>query len=240
MKIDTTFDHRSDAGGKDPDSASPTLRRHHQILWSKPLPSGKVFALSQESGSYLTHRSELGEFTVSSDTIVNSLRARKASSALIAQIAEEDLDAFQKLGATIGGRLIFPSNRVEGKPTINVARGFSARIGDRFDLTLECIRSHYLGEASPLQAPLARYSSFFELFESVEGYVDFFLLDDLVMDSKVKFFLPFSGKFGTKPLPQTKAEYLEYMRNSMEFAAARNDRIKSYSLTLGLLPGDLT
>lgn len=228
MNIDINFDHRSDAGGKDPDSDSPTLRRHHQILWSKPLPSGRVFALSQESGSYLTHRSELGEFTVSSDTIVNSLRARKASSELIAQIAGEDLDAFQGLGATIGGRLIFPSNRVEGKPTINVARGFSARIGDRFDLTLECIRRHYLGEASPLQAPLARYSGFFELFESFEGYVDFFLLNDLVKDSKVRFFLPFSGEFGTKPLPQTKPEYMEYMRNSMEFVARRNKRIDKW------------
>ena len=233
MKIDTNFDHRSDAGGKDPDSASPTLRRHHQILWSKPLPSGKVFALSQEGGSYLAHRSELGEFTVSSDTIVNSLRARKASSELIAQIEGEELDAFQKLGATIGGRLIFPSNRVEGKPTINVARGFSARIGDRFDLTLECIRRHYLGEASPLQAPLARYSSFFELFESFEGYVDFFLLDDLVKDSKVKFFLPFSGEFGTNSLPQTKPQYMEYMRNSMEFVASRNKRVDKWAASPG-------
>lgn len=225
MKVDTTFDHRSDAGGKDPDSASPTLRRHHQILWSKPLPSGKLFSLAQESGSYLAHRSELGEFTVSSDTIINSLRARKASSELISQIATEDLDTFQRLGATIGGRLIFPSNRVEGKISLNVARGFSARIGDRFDLTLECIRRHYLGETSPLQAPLNRYSSFFELFEGFEGYVDFFLLDDLVEDAKIKFFLPFSGEFVTKPLPQSKLEYMEYRANSMEFVEERSKRI---------------
>lgn len=233
LRIDIRFDVRSDAGKKDPDSASPTLKSYHQKLWSKALPSGVSFALDQEPRRYLVHRSEAGAFSVSSDTIINSLRATKKNSEVIKQIANSDLDAFQRLGATIGGRLIFPSNRVEGKPTINVARGFSARIGDRFDLTLECIRRHYLGETSPLQAPLARYSSFFELFESFEGYVDFFLLDDLVMDSKVKFFLPFSGEFGTKPLPQTKAEYLEYMRNSMEFVVSRNKRVNKWAASLG-------
>jgi hypothetical protein len=225
MRIDTDFDHRSDAGGKDPDSASPTLRKHHQLLWSKSLPSGTLFSLSQEAGSYLVHRSELGEFTLSSDTIINSLRARKGNSELINQIPEEHLDSFQRLGATIGARLIFPANRIEGKPTLNVARGFSARIGDRFDLTLECIRRHYLRETSPLEAPIARYKSFFELFESFEGYVDFFLLNDLLAGSRVKFFLPFTGEFGTRPLPATKPEYLEYMRNSMEFVERRNQRI---------------
>ena len=36
--IDSTFDFRSDTPpGKDPDARSPTLRRYHQLLWSKPL-----------------------------------------------------------------------------------------------------------------------------------------------------------------------------------------------------------
>ena len=43
--IDTRFDTRSDAGGRDPDSHSKTLRRYHQLLWSKPLPSGALFDL---------------------------------------------------------------------------------------------------------------------------------------------------------------------------------------------------
>jgi integrase len=39
--IDTTFDFRSDTPpGLDPDTYSPTLRRYHRLLWSKPLPSG--------------------------------------------------------------------------------------------------------------------------------------------------------------------------------------------------------
>ena len=41
-----TFDFRSDTPpGRDPDALSPTLRRYHQLLWSKPLPSGAPFEL---------------------------------------------------------------------------------------------------------------------------------------------------------------------------------------------------
>ena len=41
MKIDTSFNMYSDAGGGDPDSTSPTLKSYHQFLWSKDLPNGK-------------------------------------------------------------------------------------------------------------------------------------------------------------------------------------------------------
>lgn len=56
--IDTSFDVYTDTPeGMDPDSYSPTLRRYHQTLWSKPLPNGKAFHLSIESpNSYLHHQ----------------------------------------------------------------------------------------------------------------------------------------------------------------------------------------
>ncbi len=41
MLIDTSFDFRTDASGKDPDAYSPTLRQYHKLLWSKALPSGE-------------------------------------------------------------------------------------------------------------------------------------------------------------------------------------------------------
>ncbi|MFW6020332.1 MAG: DUF6994 family protein, partial [Bacteroidales bacterium] len=41
MKIDITFNVYKDANGGDPDSASPTLRSYHKILWSKSLPNGQ-------------------------------------------------------------------------------------------------------------------------------------------------------------------------------------------------------
>ena len=38
--IDTNFLVDSDTpSGKDPDKYSPTLRRYHKLLWSKPLPN---------------------------------------------------------------------------------------------------------------------------------------------------------------------------------------------------------
>lgn len=77
-------------------------------------------------------------------------------------------EAFRTIGYTIGAM------------TINGARGFNQSIADRMDLTLECIRRYYVGQRSPLTETLARYPDFFGLFETFSGYVDFFLLDDLV------------------------------------------------------------
>lgn len=36
--IDISYDVRTDAHGKDPDSANAVLRRYHKLLWSKKLP----------------------------------------------------------------------------------------------------------------------------------------------------------------------------------------------------------
>ena len=66
MQIDIAFDFRSDTPpGKDPDARSPTLRKYHKLLWSKPLPSGSIFELDDTARHYLHHRSEVGEFYVS-------------------------------------------------------------------------------------------------------------------------------------------------------------------------------
>jgi hypothetical protein len=45
VSVDIAFDIRSDAGGRDPDRHSPTLRRYHRLLWDKPLPDGAQFTL---------------------------------------------------------------------------------------------------------------------------------------------------------------------------------------------------
>lgn len=92
-------------------------------------------------------------------------------------------------GSKIGAYILFPAYRVERKNTINGARGMSLKIGDRMDLTLEAIRRLYADEESPLTDVLKRYLDFFELFLDFEGYVDFWLLNDLVDDDcRVKFF----------------------------------------------------
>jgi hypothetical protein len=114
--------------------------------------------------------------------------------------------------------------------TINGARGFHPRIKDRFDLTVECVRRHYLNDESPLSKVLARYGDFFRLFEDFRGFVEFFLLQDMVNEefTEVKFCLPFSD-FNGSPLPQTKELYLSYMQLAIAFIQARNQRILEYT-----------
>ena len=71
MVIDTSFDFRTDAGGKHPDVYSPTLRQYHKLPWSKPLPNGRLFDLDDTvRGAYLHHRSELGQYLLSSDSVI--------------------------------------------------------------------------------------------------------------------------------------------------------------------------
>ena len=89
------------------------------------------------------------------------------------EAAFEEKEAFLRLGYSIGGFMVWPSNKVDRRMAINGTRGFTVRIADRMDLTLECIRRHYRGETSPLAAALTRYEDFFALFEDFRCYVDF-------------------------------------------------------------------
>ncbi len=230
MKIDTKFDFRSAAGRKDPDVYSPTLRRYHQILWSKPLLSGEMFELSTSTpGAYLHHHSGLGEFVLTSDSVIVSFRSWKSMRSIIEQVPDHELDAFQAASYTMGAMMVFPGNRVDGKATINGARGLTRSIADRLDLTLECIRRHYADRDSPLTATLDRYGDFFALFGDFAGYVDFFLLDDLVDDAlMVKYFMDFDD-FRPPSVPRNLATYLEYRRRSLDFVWARNERIDRLS-----------
>jgi hypothetical protein len=228
--IDVTYDFRLDARGKDPDFYSPTLRRYHKLLWSKPLPGGTVFDLDDTKPlhvAYLYHESEIGKFFLSSDAVIPSFARAHQVSDVIEQIPKAELDEFNTVGYTMGGMMIFPGDRVGGKMTVNAARGCHPRIKDRFELTVECIRLYYSNETSPLSDTLERYADFFALFRDFRGYVDFFLLQDLVTDdcSAVRFFLPFNDGFVKWPLPKTVGAYKEYMQRALHFIQARNSRI---------------
>ena len=227
MQIDTSFDFRTDASGRDPDAYSPTLKLYHQLLWSKRLPCGRDFQLdANRLGSYVHHDSELGEFVLASDSVIPSYTRWKSMRHIIELFPEEDNEAFRAIGYTIGGMMIFPAKRVDGKQTINGARGFNRKIADRLDLTLECIRRHYLGQESPLAETLARYWNFFALFRNFPGYVDFFLLQDLVSADylRINFFKPFDD-FGWPSVPQDGGAYVTYREASIAFVHARNRRI---------------
>lgn len=229
-RIDTSFDFRTDTpSGRDPDCDSPTLRQYHKFLWSKPLPDGRPFYLSDATpGVYLYHHSEpFGEFRLSSDTLINTMSNWKALKHIV--IPREEREDFHRKQYTIGGMIVFPGNRIDGKQTINGARGCNRKIADRFDLTLECVRRHYLCQSSPLGETLSRYQEFFALFESFRGYVDFFLLNDLVTSdcSAVKFIMPFDD-FNTSAVPMDRNAYQDYRRRCIEFIQARNRRIDRF------------
>ena len=223
--IDINFNVHTDARGGDPDSTSPTLRKYHKALWSKSLPSGKIFELStNKSGIYLYHKSELGEFFLGSDVIASSYGHHSRKHWLTKQIPNEVNELFD-MGSTIGAYTVFPKNQINKQLTINQARGTDSLIDDRFDLTLECIRLFYLGQQSPLYDTLLRYKDFFDLFDNFIGYVQFFLLDDLIDENQeVKFYLPFDH-FKSPPIFANTDDYLLYKKRIMNFIKSRNKRI---------------
>ena len=109
---------------------------------------------------------------------------------------------------------------------LNGSRGINSKLKDIFDWTLECIKRLYFIQNSPLTETLNRYRSFFELFNNFEGYVNFFLLQDLVKEkySKISYFLPFNN-FQNSPIPNDIIEYKLYRKNMIEFINKRNQRI---------------
>jgi len=234
--IDITFNVFSDTPkGKDPDSFSPTLRRYHQLLWSKLLPNGKSFELDLDTPKLLHHKSDLGEFFLSSDAIGHTYKNVKKMSHIVDKLQPNELDTFFSLCTTIGAYIIFPSKRLNNKMTINGSRGINHKIQDRFDLTLECIRRFYLKEDSPLTETFERYLSFFNIFQNFKGYVDFFHFQDLVDKkySTINFWHPFET-FNNSPMPNNISEYYLYKTNVMNFVSSRNKRILEYSNSIKL------
>lgn len=234
--IDVDFDFQAEAGfnkagiERDSDRYSPTLQEYHRILWSKSLPNGRRFELTKITNNQLYHKSELGEFYLSSDWGAVTLSGRRQTKKFLSELDPANLQNFQKAVITIGARMVWPSNRISGASTINGAKGMNYFIADRLDLTIECIRRYYLGETSPLYETLKRYDDFFQLFDDFKGYIDFFLLQDYVTEdyTSVKIAEPFDD-FRSTPIPKTVDEYLTYMNMTSELIKLRNQRIKNNS-----------
>lgn len=237
--VDTNFSSLSDTpkkpngNYKDPDRHSKTLRDFHMKLWSKKLPNGELFDLTKYSQNRMRHKSDLGEFIVSSDSIGHTYRKFKEMKSIVADIPEKEIYSFLYLCTTIGGYTIFPALMVNNQRTINQSRGQKHYIRDRWDLTLECIRLFYLKKENPLTKTLTNYSSFFELFVHFKGYVKFFLMEDLVSKDyqAVNCFLKHDS-FELNPIPKTLGEYLTYKSNVKQFILNRNKRIKTYCKTM--------
>lgn len=225
--------------GKDPDSHSPTLRRYHRLLWSKPLPDGQPFELQARRAlsPYLVYEADGTSFVLGSDAITSSYtrwsrRKSKALAAAIAALNEDERSRYLNPPYTIGSAMIWPV-RKKDRPTMNTARGFgpSGRlIADRMDLTLECIRRHYAGELeSPLADVITAYADFFELFDGFTEFVEFFHFQDLVTPAydEIQFYLPFDN-FKRSGTPATKEEYVEYREKTLEFIKKRGRRMADW------------
>jgi hypothetical protein len=227
--IDPTFNFLSDAGGDDPDATSPTLRAFHKRLWSKPLPGGDPFELvDTRPNTYLYHASKRGEFFLSSDAAVPTWTrwVRPVVAGIVGQMPEPERDEFNRITWQMGGIVLFPSNQIDGQTTINQERGRCAKIADRLDLTVECIRRHYLGEPSPMTKTLERYADFFRLFDNFTGYTEFWLLQDLVSDDRteVNVFMPYDN-FKISSLPTSLEAYRGYRDRAVAFVQSRNRRM---------------
>ena len=260
MLIDTNFDFQAEANGrkqgdtqphklvyksdgttdwfreKDSDACSSTLQEYHRILWSKPLPNDELFELTKIGQNRLRHNSHLGEFVLSSDRATSVTFAKsKQVLKIVSRLPTNQLDMFARTSDSIGGIVIWPAKRIGGL-TINQARGFGKTgrmLADRLDLTVECIRKYYSSESSPLDEVFERYDNFFRLFVDFRGWIDFFLLQDMVSDdySSVKIAPPFNG-FDGSPVPANTSEYALYMEHTLDLLNKRNMRINAWQKLL--------
>lgn len=221
--IDISFDVQTDSGGKDPDSASKTLKAYHQLLWSKPLPNGELMQIDIERGFLKWRDMWFGSDSITTGFMNGRYPLRDYVEQNIPNFADFKRDYWHKT-YTIGGSIIFPMI----KWSMNQARGCSVKICDRWDLTLECIRRYYIGEPTPLDTAFKRSSEFFKLFLNFKGYVDFFLLQDCVDENyNVKFWLD-TPLFTSMPMPRNLDEYYHWIQTQLDFVHQRGQRIYDY------------
>lgn len=221
--IDIWFDARIDSNGKDPDSASKTLKAYHQLLWSKTLPNGQMMQLEIDKGYLRWNDIWFGCDSITASFLHYRFPMKKYVEENISNFAQFKEDYWHKT-YTIGGSIIFPMH----KWSMNQARGCSVKVCDRWDLTLECIRRFYAGDSTPLDTALNKDRNFFDLFIDFKGYVDFFLLQDCVdKDYNVKFNLD-TPCFINMPMPKNIDEYFKWIDSQVDFVEKRNNRIKDY------------
>lgn len=242
MTININFNYTEDSGGKDPDIYSSQLREDLLCLYRKELPNGALFDLQKGkdiTDDYLVWNG----WRFSSDSISNTYTRQKNYQWMIQKLEkttfyEELINKYKTVDYTIGCHIIYPKNNNKNNPksySINQARGINPKIYDRMDLTLECIRRFYNNENSPLYNKLVENSYFFDLFRDkngkngFEGYVNFFYLNDLLVNNdytKIDYFLPFDN-FERFPKPQNANEWKVFCEKQIAFINARNIRISN-------------
>jgi hypothetical protein len=227
--IDTNFDFQNDSKCDDPDKDSQKLYEYHKLLWTKELPCGKKLDLKIITNNYgqLLLKNDLYD-DFSSDRMFPHF-VGKYNKRFDGWLNDYEITELKYKVRTIGGHIIFPAHKKNGN-TINQSRGCDSKICDRFDLTLECIKLFYLKEHSPLFEVLLRYNDFFDLFIDFRGYINYFLLQDLIDENdNVNFILPFDN-FNRSSLPESIEEYKSYKNNVTFLINKRNERITKFNL----------
>jgi hypothetical protein len=237
--FDISFDYKTDnprTNKPDADRDSQKLRSDHELLWTKELPTGVLFAPSISSArknEYLIFTdADNKRHCYGSDAITSSYTTWSKPKSLVNAIADLDKDQrsrFLNPPYTIGSSMIWPVRKAD-RPTINQARGLRLKVADRIDLTLECIRRHYAGEPkSPLADVINAYKEFFELFQDFKGFVDFFHFQDLVTPEydRIQLFLP-CNIFEPSGPPATTDEYVTYREATLDFIAKRGQRMADW------------
>jgi hypothetical protein len=222
---------------RDADSESRILQRMHARLWSKDLPNGDRLEWTPDAKTRTLSTELAGGTTVwvSSDTIATTHSNYAGVRELHAGLDAEERDRIERAFYTIAGFMVFPVH----PQSLNQVRGRKWEIRDRFDLTLECIRRHYLAvDDNPLASVLTDDAGFFALFgggqEGFENYVQFFLLDDLWDGQSIRWFDGFEGSdwdFTTPALPDSASSYLRYLDVVGTFVTSRNARIADWLVT---------
>ncbi|MEE3415149.1 MAG: hypothetical protein VZR53_07250 [Prevotella sp.] len=221
--VDINYDVQTDSRGKDPDGYSMTLKKYHQLLWSKELPNGQSMKLVIEKGCLRWGDMWFGCDSITTGFFHFRFPLKDYIEKTIPNFADFKRDYWHKT-YTIGGSIIFPMVRW----SMNQARGCSVKICDRWDLTLECIRRYYMGEPTPLDKAFENSRDFFDLFVDFKGYVDFFLLQDCVDDNySVKLWLD-TPLFVSMPMPKNMMEFSNWIKTQVDFVQARGRRIAEY------------
>ena len=189
----------------DPDQKSKKLYEAHKKFWNKQ--SSSLATIDSNNACELKITVKDKEIRLGSDSIMSiywhwtgNNYPYKQMHELIKNIMEKDYsnnnENFKEFIRTylqeankIGGFVVFPRH----PNSMNGRRGISAKIRDRFDLTLECIRRGYEirfkdnDPNNPLADVLKEDEDFFGMFgEKEEGfkkYIDFFCLNSWVNDN---------------------------------------------------------
>lgn len=214
---------------RDADAESLQLRLFHARLWSKDASEGPLMFMPDQGARTLTCTLADGTtLRVSSDTIATSHSGYTEMRPLHAGLPGDYRNDIERKFYRMAGFIVFPVH----PQSLNQLRGW--RLRDRFDLTLECIRRHYTGEAHPLADVMTQGAKFFGLFGSGHTgfvrYVEFFHLQGLVADGSVRWF---DGSSTTPDLdaarlPATTDNYRAYLDNVAEFTDDRTDRIRTW------------